>query len=59
MLLNKKFFIVNNFFKKNALLCSENIDNCPVVHYILYSIIPEPFMTRGTIWKSLMKTAKK
>ena len=59
MHINEKFFIVNNFFIKNSLLCSENIDICPVVHYILYSIIPEPFMTRGKIWKNSMKTARK
>ena len=59
MLLNKFFFNVNNFFIKNSLLCTENIDNCPIVHYILYSLIPEPFMTRGIRWKNSMKTVKK
>ena len=47
------------FFKKNSLLCTENIDKCPVVHYILYIVIPEPFMTRGTKWKQSMTSAKK
>ena len=47
------------FFKKNSLLCTENIDKCPVVHYILYTEIPEPFMTRGKKWKQSMTSAKK
>ena len=59
MHINEKFFIVNNFFIKNSLLCSENIDICPVVHYILYIEIPAPFMTRGKTWKSITKNAKK